>query len=94
MNAFLNGVLNETVFIHQPPGFKNKKYPTHVSKFHKDLYGLKQGARACYNRFSNFLLSQEFCLKHCLTPPYSLSIMEIKFLFFFCMWMTCWSWVV
>ncbi|GJS73957.1 zinc finger, CCHC-type containing LTR copia-type gag-polypeptide [Tanacetum coccineum] len=31
-NAFLNGHLNETVFMEQPPGFLNHQYPNHVCK--------------------------------------------------------------
>lgn len=59
-NAFLNGVLSETVFVHQPPGFKSRKYPNHVCQLHKALYGLKQAPRAWFERFSTFLLAKGF----------------------------------
>jgi hypothetical protein len=39
---FLNYVIHEEVFVRQPPGFKNLKYPNRVYKFSKALYGLKQ----------------------------------------------------
>jgi len=40
-SAFLNGYIEEEVYVKQPPGFENPKYPNHVYKLHKALYGLK-----------------------------------------------------
>ena len=45
-SAFLNGDLVEEVYVHQPPGFQNSKYPGKVMKLRKALYGLKQAPRA------------------------------------------------
>jgi hypothetical protein len=45
-NIFLNGVIQEKVFVRQPPGFENLKYPNRVYKFLKAWYGLKQAPQA------------------------------------------------
>jgi hypothetical protein len=45
-SAFLNGVIHDEVFLRQPPGFENPKYPNRVYKLSKALYGLKQASRA------------------------------------------------
>ncbi len=59
-SAFLNGFLNEEVYVHQPPGFVDKHKPNHVYKLTKALYGLKQAPRAWYDRLSTFLLENGF----------------------------------
>ena len=59
-SAFLNGYINELVYVEQPPGFEDEKKPNHVYKLRKALYGLKQAPRAWYERLRDFLLSKGF----------------------------------
>ena len=54
-SAFLNGPIKEEVYVEQPPGFEDSKYPNHVYKLSKALYGLKQAPRAWYECLRDFL---------------------------------------
>nr|GEV00723.1 copia protein [Tanacetum cinerariifolium] len=54
-NAILHGILNETIYMHQPMGFRDSSYPNHVCLLKKLLYGLKQASRAWYQRFAEFV---------------------------------------
>ena len=56
-SAFLNGFINEEVYVEQPSGFESFNFPNHVFKLKKALYGLKQAPRAWYERLSKFLIS-------------------------------------
>ena len=59
-STFLNGYIKEEVYVEQPPGFEDHKYPDHVFKLAKALYGLKQAPRAWYERLNSFLLQNNF----------------------------------
>ncbi|GKB06316.1 ribonuclease H-like domain-containing protein [Tanacetum coccineum] len=45
-NAFHKSELSETVYIHQPPGFVDARFPNYVCRLQRSLYGLKQAPRA------------------------------------------------
>jgi len=59
-NAFFHGLLEEEVYMQQPPGFEDPKRPHYVCKLDKALYGLKQAPRAWYSRLSEKLLQLGF----------------------------------
>lgn len=64
-NAFLHGHLNETVYMHQPMGFRDKINPDYVCLLLKSLYGLKQAPRAWYKRFAEFVATIGFTHSKC-----------------------------
>nr|GEW44714.1 copia protein [Tanacetum cinerariifolium] len=46
-SAFLNGFINDEVYVAQPPGFIDFAKPNHAYRLKKALYGLKQAPKAC-----------------------------------------------
>ena len=58
--VFLNGYLQEEVYVKQLPSFENPNLPNHLFKLNKALYGLKQTPRAWLDRFSSHLLENNF----------------------------------
>ena len=59
-SAFLNGDLEEEVYVEQPPGFEDKEFEDFVYFLFKALYGLKQAPRTWYDTLSKFLLENGF----------------------------------
>nr|GEU72224.1 retrotransposon protein, putative, Ty1-copia subclass [Tanacetum cinerariifolium] len=51
--AFLNGYLNEEVYMEKPECFVNPKYPNRVCKLKRSIYGLKQASRQWNKRFDD-----------------------------------------
>ncbi|KAJ9542956.1 hypothetical protein OSB04_029462 [Centaurea solstitialis] len=58
--AFLYGKIEEEVYVCQPPGFEDPKFPDKVYKLRKALYGLHQAPRAWYDTLSTYLLENQF----------------------------------
>jgi hypothetical protein len=67
-SAFLNGFLEEEVYVKKPPGFESAEFPHEVYRLRKVLYGLKQAPCAWYGRLRGFLFSKgfEFAWPSCL----------------------------
>ena len=73
--TFLNGVIEEELYIEQPQGFEVEDRQTHVCKLKKALYGLKQYPRAWYGRIDSFLTSMGFA-KSKADPNLYLKVIE------------------
>jgi hypothetical protein len=58
-----NDVIQEEVYVKQPPSFESPKYPDRVYKLSKALYGLKQAPQAWYARFKIFLLEHVYAMR-------------------------------
>ena len=58
--AFLNGKIEEEVYIEQPEGFLLSENRDYVCKLKKALYGLKQAPRAWFSRLDSYLKQQGF----------------------------------
>ncbi|GJU18955.1 putative ribonuclease H-like domain-containing protein [Tanacetum coccineum] len=59
-SSFLYGTIDEEVYVSQPLGFVDPKFPKKVYKVMKALYGLHQAPRAWYATLSTFLLKSRY----------------------------------
>ena len=56
-STFLNGILEEELYIEQLDGFVDVNNKNMVCGLHKDLYGLKQAPRTWYERLHKYLVN-------------------------------------
>ncbi|KAL4011046.1 hypothetical protein IC575_028092 [Cucumis melo] len=68
-SAFLNGYLEEEVYLEQPPGYSVKGQEYKVLKLKKTLYGLKQAPRMWNSRINKYFLDNGY-----LRCPYEHSL--------------------
>nr|GEY20791.1 copia protein [Tanacetum cinerariifolium] len=61
-SVFLNGFINEEVYVTQPPEFVDFEKSNHVFKLKKALYSLKQVPKAWYDRLKGFLLDHMYTM--------------------------------
>ncbi len=67
--AFLNGELNEEIYMDQPISFVKQSSEQKVCRLLKSIYGLKQSSRQWYIRFHNAIISYGFTMiyeDHCI----------------------------
>jgi hypothetical protein len=58
--VFLNGIIEEEVYIEQLEGFETFDSESHVCKLKRALYGLKEAPRAWYTRINNYFTGLGF----------------------------------
>ena len=51
---FLNGMIEEVVYIERLEGFETLNCESHMCRFKRILYGLKKAPHAWYNRIDNY----------------------------------------
>nr|GEY30205.1 copia protein [Tanacetum cinerariifolium] len=61
-SAFLNGFINEEVYVAQPLGFIDFAKPNHVYRLKKALYGLKQAPKAWHDKLKAFLIKHDYTM--------------------------------
>ncbi|KAG8503161.1 hypothetical protein CXB51_000952 [Gossypium anomalum] len=58
--AFLNGDIEETIYMVQPKNFESEDSKNMVCKLTKSIYGLKQASRQWYHKFHQIIVSFSF----------------------------------
>ena len=81
--TFLNGLIEEEVYIEQQQGFETNDHKTHVCILKEALYELKQAPRPWYGRIDEFLMSLIF------TPTSTIRLGMMGLLFYYYMEMIC-----
>ena len=63
--VFLNGDLDEEIYMEQPKGFSTPRQEKKVCKLVKSLYGLKQAPKQWHEKFDNVMMSHGFKINEC-----------------------------
>ena len=78
--AFLNGVLEEEIYMQQPEGFVEAGKEHLVCKLNRTLYGLKQSPRVWYQTIDKFFAEKGFKRIECDYGLYVIWNDEVKFI--------------
>ncbi|GJT99105.1 ribonuclease H-like domain-containing protein [Tanacetum coccineum] len=62
-NAFLHGDLSETVYMHQPLGFRDYVHPDYVCLLQQSLYRLTQAPRAWFQQFASYITRKKYVVE-------------------------------
>ena len=79
--AFLNGELDEEIYIEQPEGFVVPAKEKKVCKLIKSLYGLKKAPKQWHAKFDQTMLSTDWRSMNVINV-FTLTILQIKKLFY------------
>ena len=80
--VFLNGVIEEEVYIEKPEGFEIFSSESHVCRLKRALYGLKQAPRAWYTRIDSYFTRLGFTKSEADENLYQI-VVDGKLLIFF-----------
>jgi hypothetical protein len=82
-SAFLNGVIQEELYVRQPPGFENTNHPNRVYMLSNVLYGLMQAPRTWYARLKTLLLDHGYVMESIDKSFLLLNMAMISYMFRF-----------
>ena len=77
-SAFLNGYLEEEVYVEQPQGYEVPGQEHKVYRCKKALYGLKHAPRACYSRIDSYLTENRFHRSESEPTLYTKSMSKVR----------------
>ncbi|KAD2805656.1 hypothetical protein E3N88_39033 [Mikania micrantha] len=77
--AFLNGDLEEEIYMEQPKGFSAPGQEGKMCKLVKSLYGLKQAPKQWHHKFDQVMLNNGFKINECDKCVYVKNTMRARF---------------
>ena len=81
--VFLNGIIEEEVYIEQPEGFEIFSNGSHVCWLKRALYGLKQEPRAWYTQIDSYFTGLGFTKSEADANLYQIVVDGKRLIFFF-----------
>ena len=87
--AFLNGELDEEIYMEQPEGFNVLGQTKKVCRLVKSLYGLKQAPKQWHEKFDSLMMSNGFKINECDRCVYMSRTLKMDVSLFAYMLMIC-----